>query len=339
MPEVRVQMETIKPTIISTFAGCGGSSLGYHLAGFQELLAVEWDNNAVETFKMNFPDIPVYHGDIAKLNSRKCMELAGIGKGELDVFDGSPPCQGFSTAGKRKFDDPRNSLFIEYARLINDIQPKVFVMENVTGMVKGYMKQAYLQIMKTLRECGYKAKGQVLNAKYFNVPQSRERVIVIGVREDLGIEPSHPRPQTRPITVKEVLQDVAEDVEKRSLPDFLKKYAKVHPGGWNTDNRTYMKIKGNIAGAMSTKWCQWNKICGTLPKSEISSTGIIHPDKGRYLSLSEMKRIASFPDGFKFISRTKGVECIGNSVPPNLMRAIAEHIKNEILNKAGGKNG
>jgi DNA (cytosine-5)-methyltransferase 1 len=91
-----------KPTVISTFAGCGGSSLGYKMAGFKELLAVEWDNNAVETFKLNFPSIPVYHGDIAKLTGKKCMELAGIRKGELDVLDGSPPCQGFSTAGKRK---------------------------------------------------------------------------------------------------------------------------------------------------------------------------------------------------------------------------------------------
>ena len=168
-----------KPTVISTFAGCGGSSLGYKLAGFKELLAVEWDDNAVETFKANFPDVPVYHGDITKLSSDECMRLAGIKAGELDVLDGLPPCQGFSTSGKRKYDDPRNSLFKEFARLAKDLQPKVFVMENVTGMIKGYMKQAYLQIAKTLRECGYKVCGEVMNAMYFDVPQRRERVIII----------------------------------------------------------------------------------------------------------------------------------------------------------------
>jgi DNA (cytosine-5)-methyltransferase 1 len=178
------------------------------MAGFHELLAVEWDQNAVDTFRLNFPDIPVYHGDIAKLTGAECMRLAGIEKGRLDVLDGSPPCQGFSTAGKRKWDDPRNSLFREYARLLNELQPKVFVMENVTGMVKGCMKQAYLTIIKTLRECGYKAKGEVLNAMYFNVPQSRERVIIIGVREDLGIEPSHPKPQGKPITIREAWRDL-----------------------------------------------------------------------------------------------------------------------------------
>ena len=113
--------------------------MGYKMAGFKELLAVEWDQNAVDTFRLNFPEVPVYHGDIAKLTGAECMRLAGVGVGKLDVFDGSPPCQGFSTAGKRKFDDPRNSLFKEYARLSQELQPHVFVMETVTGMVKGYM--------------------------------------------------------------------------------------------------------------------------------------------------------------------------------------------------------
>ena len=220
----------VKPTVISTFAGCGGSSLGYQMAGFKELLAVEWEQNAVDTFRLNFPDVTVYHGDIAKLTGKRCMELAGIEKGELDVFDGSPPCQGFSTAGKRKFDDPRNSLFKEYARLLFELQPKAFVMENVTGMVKGCMKQAYLQIIKTLRECGYKAKGEVLNAMYYGVPQSRERVIIIGFRDDLGIEPSHPKPQTKPIGIKNVFPITSIDYDtKGQFAEFNLSISKPFP--------------------------------------------------------------------------------------------------------------
>lgn len=322
------------PTVISTFAGCGGSSLGYQLAGYRELLAVEWDDNAVETFKLNFPDVPVYHGDIGKLTGEECLNLAGISKGELDVLDGSPPCQGFSTAGKRKFDDPRNSLFMEYARLLDELQPKVFVMENVTGMVKGAMKQAYLEIVKTLRGCGYRVKGQVLNAMYYNVPQSRERVIIIGVRNDLNVEPSHPKPRGKPIKLRSVLSDIENiDEEQRMLSGFLKEYAKAHPGGWNTNDILYKRIKGNSAGAMSTKWCEWDNVCGTLPKSEISTTGIIHPNRTRYIGLSDAKRISSFPDDFKFVNRKTGLERMGNAVPPNLMRAIAEHIKKEILSR------
>ena len=173
------------PTVISTFAGCGGSSLGYHWAGFQELLAVEWDDHAVATFQENFPGIPVYHGDIGQLSVEECLALAGIGPGELDVFDGSPPCQGFSQAGKRNHDDPRNQLFEEFVRLLTGLQPRVFVMENVAGLVRGHMKQVFLEIMAALRGAGYHVEAQLLNAKYFEVPQCRKRVIFVGVREDV----------------------------------------------------------------------------------------------------------------------------------------------------------
>lgn len=88
------------------------------MAGYRELLAVEWDNNAVDTFKLNFPDVPVYHGDITKLSVDECLKMTRLESGELDVLDGSPPCQGFSTAGKRVMDDPRNQLFREYVRLL-----------------------------------------------------------------------------------------------------------------------------------------------------------------------------------------------------------------------------
>jgi DNA (cytosine-5)-methyltransferase 1 len=327
-----------QPTVISTFAGCGGSSLGYHFAGFKELLAVEWDDNAVATFKLNFPDVPVYHGDIAKLSSDECMQLAGIKKGELDVFDGSPPCQGFSTCGRRKMTDPRNSLFKEYARLINDLQPKIFVMENVTGMIKGYIKQAYLQIIQTLRDCGYSAKGQVMNAMYYNVPQSRERVIIIGVRNDLNVMPSHPKPQSKPMIVRDAIAGlIAQDAPLLSI-ELRKCASLMKPGNYSADNamKAFQKIKGKTSGAINTKLLSWDRVSCTLVKSEIAGTGIIHPNKERYLSIDEMKRLASFPDNFVFpaeLGRKNAVERIGNSVPPNLMRAIALHIKENILAK------
>lgn len=285
--------------VISLFAGCGGSSLGYKMAGFKELLAVEWDNNAVETFKLNFPGVPVYHGDITKLSGDECMKLAGISKGELDVLDGSPPCQGFSTAGKRKYNDPRNSLFKEYARLLNDLQPKVFVMENVTGMVKGYMKQAYLQIIKSLRECGYRAKGQVMNAMYYGVCQMRQRVIIIGTRNDLNIEPSHPLPMSKPIPLREKVPDAIASRSERINP-----------------------------------WIPASKPCCTITKTPYE--GIIRTASGtRALMECELKKLASFPGEFKFAGGVKKAWMrIGNSVPPNLMKAIAIHIKENILSHA-----
>ena len=143
-----VPRELNAPTVISTFAGCGGSSLGYSMAGYHELLAVEWDDNAVETFKLNFPDVSVYHGDIHALSVDECIRLAGLsGSRELDVLDGSPPCQGFSTAGKRQLDDDRNQLFREFIRLLRGLQPRAFIMENVSGLVKGKMKLIFAEIM------------------------------------------------------------------------------------------------------------------------------------------------------------------------------------------------
>lgn len=299
----------VAPTIISLFAGCGGSSLGYQMAGFHELLAVEWDDNAVETFRLNFPDVLIYHGDIATLSGAECMGLAGIEKGELDVLDGSPPCQGFSTAGKRRFDDPRNSLFKEYARLLNELQPKVFVMENVTGLVKGAMKQSYLQIIKTLRECGYNAKGEILNAMHFNVPQSRERVFIIGIRNDLKTSPSHPAPQTKPIPLFKICKDA---VASRSQG--------INP--WILSSRP---------------------VC-TITKTPFD--GLLKTDKGtRQPTELELSIFGSFPKTFGFVGgKTQQWMRIGNAVPPNLMRAIAEHIKtilNEIQSNAiqSGKKG
>ena len=322
----------MKPTVISTFAGCGGSSLGYQMAGFHELLAVEWDQNAVDTFRLNFPDVPVYHGDIAKLTGAECMRLAGIEKGILDVLDGSPPCQGFSTAGKRKWYDPRNSLFKEYALLLNELQPKVFVIENVTGMVKGCMKQAYLTIIKTLRECGYKAKGEVLNAMYFNVPQSRERVIIIGVRNDLGIEPTHPKPQTRPVMAGEAIRGVVNDAEElRWLIESGLKYVTYQ--SWpDMPIGTSRQDLGLSSGFSCKKWDP-RKPAKTVGKHDghITMHGPMHWAERRRFTVAEFKRFSSFPDSFQFTGGYKAVERIGNSVPPNLMRAIAEHIRKEIL--------
>jgi len=315
-----------QPTVISTFAGCGGSSLGYKLAGFKELLAVEWDDHAVETLKLNFPEVPIHHGDITELTGDECMRLAGVKKGELDVLDGSPPCQGFSTAGRRKWGDPRSSLFKEYARLLNELQPKVFVMENVTGMVKGVMKQAYLQIVKTFRECGYTVNGQVLNAMHYNVAQSRSRVIIIGVRNDLGISPSHPKPQTLPISVRTAWKGM-EKQEAPPLSNFIKDIVPKMRQGQCADD-----ISGK--GGFQTVRIYWDKPCPVITKLEagIGFGMLIHPEENRVLSIDEMKVVTSFPDKFQFIGKYVTVKArIGNCVPPNLMRAIAEHIKNNIL--------
>ena len=328
-------------TVISLFAGCGGSSLGYKLADFKELLAVEWDDNAVETFRLNFPEIPIFHGDIAKLSDDECLKLANIKPSELDVLDGSPPCQGFSSVGKRRFADVRNTLFKEYVRLLKALQPKVFIMENVKGLIQGSMKQIYIEIIRTLKECGYKVKSQLMNAMYFNVPQRRYRVIIIGIREDLNIEPSHPRPKNNLITLRKAFEGLEKDGTEIYYPNWLLKACKEITRletGPKTKLKAFIKYKGTKGGWINYCRLSWDYPSVTLCKTFISCAFLGHPDDQRFINASECKRIGSFPDSFKFIGDFKQVVArIGNSVPPNMMRAIAEHVKENVLLKVGNE--
>ena len=319
------------PTVISTFAGCGGSSLGYSMAGFRELLAVEWDDNAVKTFALNFPDVPIYHGDVAKLSVQECLDRAHIQPRELDVFDGSPPCQGFSTAGKRMIDDPRNQLFREYVRLLRGLQPKVFVMENVSGMVKGKMKLVFVEILQELKASGYQVSARLLNAIYFNVPQSRERMIFIGVRNDLNIAPSHPKAESNPIVLREAWKDVPRESAPRLSPKLASIISSIPVWGDG----------GDVTGSFfSTKRLDFNQSSRTLIKGNVGSRACyVHPSENRAITEAEAKRIQTFPDEYQFVGGYKmSMERIGNSVPPLFMRSIARHIRHEILEHGKQEN-
>lgn len=314
-----------KFTVISTFSGCGGSSLGYKLAGGKVLLAVEMDDNAAKTYKLNFPETKLYHGDIHKLTVKKCLEITGLEPGELDVLDGSPPCQGFSTAGKRDYCDPRNQLYNEYIRLLRGLKPKIFVMENVSGLVKGKMKLIFRDILTELKKSGYSVKARLMNSKYYNVPQSRERIIFIGVRNDLNLEPTHPKPQTQPISVKEALKDVEPEFIKFSENSFVKSIIhKVKPG----DKLSEYHPQGN--------YFNYTKVSKDKPCPTITRAGFgkMFTESNRYVTINEAKKLASFPDDFKLTGK-HGEQWarIGNSVPPNMMKAIAENIKKDILEK------
>lgn len=318
------------PSVVSTFAGCGGSSLGYSMAGYHELLAVEWDANAAETFRRNFPGVPVYHGDIGALSVEEALNLAGIQAGELDVFDGSPPCQGFSTNGKRNFDDERNQLFRQYVRLLRGFRPKLLVMENVSGMVKGKMKLIFAEILRELKDSGYRVKARLLNAKFHGVPQSRERMIFLGVREDLGFEPTFPAPmQSRPITAGEALVDVVNDAaERETLLAAGLKYA-AYKNWRRIPPRRNQRDIGLYAGYSARKWHP-DRPGFTIVKNDgnVSMHGAMHWSERRRFTAAEFKRFGSFPDEFEFGGEWKdAVARIGNSVPPLFMKSIASHLR------------
>ena len=171
--------------IIDLFSGCGGFSLGFQMENFKPCLAVEIDRWASETYSYNHPKIPVLTKDIRKIDPKK------LNLNKIDGIIGGPPCQGFSLSGNRDTKDPRNSLFIDFVRFVKILQPKFFVMENVKGLLSMKTKKNLLVkdiILEEFNKIKYNVSLQVLTSANYGVPQVRERVFFIGVREDLPFD-------------------------------------------------------------------------------------------------------------------------------------------------------
>jgi len=190
---------------VSTFSGCGGSCLGLEMAGFEILMASEFVEAARDTYRVNHPGVFVDDRDIRTVTADDILEQVGVAVGELGLLEGSPPCASFSTAGKRdkawgevkKYSETKqrvDDLFFEYARLVDGLQPKVFIAENVSGLVKGVAKGYFKMILRELKDCGYQVEAKLLDARWLGVPQSRQRLIFMGVRNDLGVRPEWPDP-------------------------------------------------------------------------------------------------------------------------------------------------
>ncbi len=320
--------------VVSLFAGCGGSSTGYVMAGGKVVLAVEWDDNAVATYRANWPDTPVYHGDVHALTVEKILDITGLEPGELDILDGSPPCQGFSTAGKREYCDPRNQLYNEYIRILCGLKPKAFIMENVSGMVKGKMKLIFADILRELKASGYRVKARLMNAMYYGVPQSRQRMIFIGVREDLGIEPSHPKPQTAPIPANTIIQGLIGTRSQQINPWIPGE----NPAATLCKSPRGYEIYGTFtSGFNKGERVDFRKPFPTLMKDGLAGSShsqfrIVDGATIRKMTIPEAKRIASYPDDYVFLGKFEEQWArIGNSVPPLLMKAIAEHVRRTVL--------
>ena len=180
-----------RPIAIDLFAGAGGMSLGFEQAGFDVAIAVEIDRIHCATHEYNFPKTSVICKSVAELQGKEIQER--LKNAEIDVLFGGPPCQGFSLMGKRVLEDPRNQLGFHFVRLIGELQPKYFVMENVPGMGRGKHQQLLIEIIAKLKSYGYEVveNYQILNAAYFGVPQNRERMFLIGCKKGLTL-PKYP---------------------------------------------------------------------------------------------------------------------------------------------------
>lgn len=179
-------------TAISLFCGAGGCSLGFKQAGYKILFAADIAMSAVNTYEANFPTVKCAEADIKNLDFNKVLLELGLETGELDILIGGPPCQGFSTAGIRFWDDPRNALLKNYIFAIEFIKPKWFLMENVEGLLTARKGKYVYEMLKTLVECGYKVRLEKVYAHEYGVPQRRKRVIIVGNR--LGIDFYFPKP-------------------------------------------------------------------------------------------------------------------------------------------------
>ncbi len=329
----RAPRELFAPTLVSLFAGAGGSCLGASMAGFRELLAVERDDHAVDCLRANFPRLAVHQGDIHALDDSRALALVGLLPGELDLLEASPPCQGFSAAGRRLHHDPRNQLYQEFVRLLSGLQPKAFVMENVCALAGGARRPLFIRLLHDLTRAGYRSKAWLLNTAHFLVPQNRPRLVIIGLRKDLGLMPTPPLPTGWPMPLGAAIADLSEE----QCPATGHVWVDESPTGRNT--KTWRLAAATPQGGVYAGYqrrLRWDLPAPTLTTSAIQGRDRppylrrmhCHPLRTRTLSLAEFKRLTSFPDAFAFPDPWyRGVSRIGNAVPPMFMRAIAAHLR------------
>lgn len=360
-------------TVASTFSGCGGSCLGYRMAGFKVVWANEFVPIAQQSYKANArPDCILDGRDIRKVHPDEIMKATGLKKGELGIFDGSPPCQAFSTAGKREkgwgtektyehgAKQCNETLFDDYVRLLRGLMPKVFIAENVSGLVKGTAKGYFLEILAALKDSGYRVQCKLLDAQWLGVPQTRQRVIFMGVRNDLGIDPVYPKPLPYRYTVRDALPEIGIAVHDtggthsfgtttdhpapavmaqrtslfHELGGLKKTECSNRPSPTITATQCRM-IVGN--DAFKPKWGSLNQASPTIMSGgpHGGSGKIEIANQRRKFTIDEVKRICAFPDDFELIgSYAQQWARLGNSVPPVMMQAIATVVRDQILLKS-----
>ena len=333
-------------TVISTFSGSGGSSTGYKMAGYDVRVASEFVPAAVETYKANAPKTNVIDKDIRETSGAELLQAAGLAVGELDLFDGSPPCSSFSFSGLRddawgetkhysgSISQRTDDLFAQYIRLIGEIQPKVFVAENVAGLAMGMAKGYLQEIYNGLVAQGYKVSVRQLVAERLCVPQKRNRLIIVGVRNDIDKDPVHPRPIDRKVPIKEAMQGVA--------PALVGDYQALREGtrtrqAW--DRTDMFHDSGNLRHAYRSffgfdaryNWFRLNPN-DTAQAVTAKVACLLHWSEPRSLSIHECKRLQTFPDDFILTgSFPQKWERVGRAVPPVMMASIGQTIAEGIF--------
>jgi DNA (cytosine-5)-methyltransferase 1 len=360
-------MQKNKPIpVISLFSGAMGLDLGLEQAGFKVVIAVECDAQAVETIRLNRPDLPVIHRKIEDVTTAEILKMAGLKRGGEFVVSGGPSCQSFSTAGQRRsLGDPRGGLFRHFVRVVQEAQPKFFIMENVKGMLSaaimhrplnergpGFSKlqsdeelgSAFKVITQELRHLNYYTTFDVLNSANYGTPQCRERIIFIGSRDGKIIQMPPPTHAEKPIGALQQWATLRSAIGRfrDSNPTGVqlrtndKHYLRLVPEGGNWRDLPPELQKQAMGDALDSwggrsgffrrlSWDRPSPALTTQPNSK--ATLLCHPTELRPLSLREYARIQQFPDKWKFAGSTiSQYRQIGNAVPISLGAALGRAV-------------
>ena len=320
-------------TAIELFAGAGGLALGLEEAGIKTLEHVEIDKACCETLKKNRPNWNIVCDDIHNVDFSKYA-------GKVDIVTGGFPCQAFSYAGKKMgFNDVRGTLFYEFARCVKEVSPKMFMAENVRGLISHDGGRTLNTIISVFEDLGYKVQYKVLNASYYGVGQKRERIVLIGIRNNFETEFTYPIADKKQTTLKEALKDCPQSPGISYSEKKAKVFKLVPPGGCWVDlpedvAKEYMGKSYYSGGGKRgmARRISWDEPCLTLTCSPSQKqTDRCHPDEVRPFTVREYARIQSFPDNWTFSGGIGSqYKQIGNAVPVELARRIGVEIVKSI---------
>lgn len=338
---------------IDLFCGAGGLSYGFERAGFNILLGIDNDKKALETFEANHKNAKSICGDITKITYKNDIKDL-IGDKSIDVIIGGPPCQGFSLSGPRNFDDPRNKLYLSYIRMVEEIKPRAFVIENVPGLVALFNGEVKNNIIERFTKMGYKVDCKILCAADYGVPQSRKRVVFVGTYKGEK-DFCYPLPVENIVTCEMALSDLPSLIDE--LGDEVQEYVSKPQNDYQKTMRERSNaVYNHVAAAHSEKvqhiislvpdggnykdlpeeyrnsrnfHVAWTRFASNKPAPTID-TGHrhhFHYKYNRVPTVRECARLQSFPDDFHFIgNKTQQFRQVGNAVPPLMAQKIAEQI-------------
>lgn len=331
-------------TSIELFAGAGGLALGLEQAGFEHLGLIEFNRDAANTLIANRPNWNVLCEDVALTAERNLEKEFGVQKYELDLLSGGAPCQSFSYAGKRLgLQDVRGTMFYHYATFLHKLQPKMFLFENVKGLLSHDKGRTFKTILDIFEDEGYVTHYKVLNAWNYGVPQKRERLITIGIRKDLADKCHFEFPTEH--NYKPVTRDILLDIDPpatecaRYSESKASVFALVPPGGYwrNIDPqiaKAYMKTCWDMEGGRTgilRRISLDEPSLAVLTNPGMKQTDRCHPIEVRPFSYRENARFQTFPENWKFCGKlSERYKQVGNAVPVNLAKEIGLSIRSTL---------